>query len=97
MTSGLSPYQQLATLHDEMAKAAFALAWDKLQALEQQSAKLISTLQESVQLPLGADVRRDIEKHIQHILAQQNIIRDEVAQWQADVKPLLSILSRNTP
>ncbi len=97
MTSGSSPYKQLATLHDEMAEAAVALAWDKLQVLEQQSAKLISTLQKSGQLPLDADARCDTEKHIQHILKQQKLIRDEITQWQADAKPLLATFSRGAP
>lgn len=87
-------YKQLAALHDEMAQAAFDLQWDKLQALEQRSAKITQELRAIPSLPLDADTRHETMLLIEHILKQQKAIRDEITQWQTDAKPLLTALSR---
>lgn len=97
MPSQLALYEQLNTLHEAMAEAAFALEWDRLILLEQRSAELTAALQKSVtQTPLEAE-RHLAAALIQDILKKQALIRDEIKIWQDDTRPLLAVLNRSQP
>jgi hypothetical protein len=97
MTSQLALYKKLSVLHDEMADAAFALDWDKLIALERQSAELTLALQKSGIQAADADERLRTADLIRHIVEKQNRIREEIKVWKDDATPLLAVLNRSQP
>jgi len=94
MPSQLALYQQLSTLHDEMADAALLLDWDKLIHLERQSAELTQALQNATAPAIAHEEREGTAALIRHIVEKQALIRDEIKAWRQDATPLLAVLNR---
>lgn len=93
MSAHLSLYQQLSTLHDQMAEAAFAQNWDGLVQLERKCAELTHALQKTTSVVFSPEERHLAAALIRHILEKQAFIRNEVESWRTDATPLLATLN----
>ena len=97
MPSLLTLYEQLSALHDQMADAAFLLDWDKVGLIEQKSSEITLALQKFESKIASQDERHRTATLIRHILEKQDVVREEIAVWKADVAPLLAVLNRSQP
>lgn len=93
--SSLALYTQLDAMHSAMHEAALRLDWDTVVALQNDTNRTLLTIAKLPDQPLSNAERQEKARLIKQILAKQILIRQEISDWQADVRPLLDAFSSN--
>lgn len=93
----LGLYQELQQLHTQMAANAVCQRFIELPGQQAQADALVARIQAIPAAPLPAELRLMISGLIKTILADQKLIKTEIADWQSDIQPLLESFDAYPP
>lgn len=93
----LALYHDLHKLHTEMAASAVGQRFTELPQQQEQVNAVVTRLQSTSLSRLSAEQRAMISSAIGDILAKQQVIKSEIADWQSDILPLLASFDAHPP
>lgn len=90
-------YQELQKLHAAMATNAVCQRFTELPDQQSQVDTLVAAIKTTPPSRLSAEQQAMISDLIRDILANQDRIKTEIADWQSDVAPFLASLDAYPP
>lgn len=90
-------YQELQKLHAAMVKNAVCQRFTELPDQQSQVDTLVARIQTISPSSLSAEQQATISGLVRDILANQQLIKTEIADWQSDICPLLASFDAYPP